>query len=195
MDYKEEWIVDGKILNRTKMMGYIVAMVESGASLPETCDVRGMPTMGEVYSWFDNHPDFLKAYERAEEVRAHRLGERAVYIGENTDRENVQADKLKVDVLLRAAARGNKRFQEKTVVEQKDEYSSMTVEQVRERVRRMLEADPSLRAVVDASGGQAALGIATQHLSCPALSVDPEETETLEAVDVEPTDIETHRPL
>jgi hypothetical protein len=147
MDYKQEWIVDGKILNRQKMMVYINALVASGTSLPELCDQRGMPTMQEVYSWFDNHPEFLRDYDRAEEIRAHKLGEKALDIGINTDRENVQADKLKVDVLLRAAARGNKRFQEKQIVEQRDEYASMTPEQIRERVRRMLEADPALSSV------------------------------------------------
>jgi hypothetical protein len=147
MDYKQEWIVDGKILNRQKMMVYINALVASGTSLPELCDQRGMPTMQEVYTWFDNHPEFLRDYDRAEEIRAHRMGEKAREIGENTDRENVQADKLKVDVLLRAAARGNKRFQEKQIVEQRDEYASMTPEQIRERVRRMLEADPALNSV------------------------------------------------
>jgi hypothetical protein len=103
--------------------------------------------MQEVYSWFDNHPEFLRDYDRAEEIRAHKLGEKALDIGINTDRENVQADKLKVDVLLRAAARGNKRFQEKQIVEQRDEYASMTPEQIRERVRRMLESDPALSSV------------------------------------------------
>jgi hypothetical protein len=129
------------------MMVYINALVASGTSLPELCDQRGMPTMQEVYSWFDNHPEFLRDYDRAEEIRAHKLGEKALDIGINTDRENVQADKLKVDVLLRAAARGNKRFQDKQIVEQRDEYASMTPEQIRERVRRMLEADPALNSV------------------------------------------------
>lgn len=192
MDYKEEWIVDGKILNRSRMMVYITTQIAEGVSLPELCDVRGMPTMQEVYSWFSNHPDFERDYNRAEEVRGHRLGEKALDIGINTDRENVQADKLKVDVLLRHAARSNKRFQDKQVVEQTDEYSNMTVEQVRERVRRMLEADPSLRAVLDASGGQDVLGTSMQHLSCPPLSVDPEETDTPEVVDTEPIDTDTH---
>jgi hypothetical protein len=32
-------------------------------------------------------------------------------------------------------------------VEQRDEYASMTPEQIRERVRRMLEADPALSSV------------------------------------------------
>jgi hypothetical protein len=147
MDYKQEWIVDGKILNRQKMMVYINALVASGTSLPELCDQRGMPTMQEVYSWFDNHPEFLRDYDRAEEIRAHKLGEKALDIGINTDRENVQADKLKVDVLLRAAARGNKRFQDKQVIEQKDEFANMSTEQLRAQVKRMIEADPSLSSV------------------------------------------------
>jgi hypothetical protein len=178
MDYKEEWIVDGKILNRQKMMVYINAIVASGTSLPELCDTRGMPTMQEVYTWFDNHPDFLRDYDRSEEIRAHRMGEKAREIGENTDRENVNADKLKVEVLLKAAARGNKRFQDKQVIEQKDEYASMTTEQIRDRVRRMLEADPSLKSIVDASGGLAVQEIEVQPVSSLALSEDHDKTDT-----------------
>lgn len=171
MDYKQEWIVDGKILNRQQMMHYVVAQVSDGTSLPILCDVRGMPSMQEVYSWFDNYPDFERDYARAEEIRAHRMGEKAIEIAENTDRENVNADKLKVDVLLKAAARGNRRWQDKQVVEQKDEYASMTPEQIRDRVRRMLEADPSLKLVL-AGTAPAVLEIEAQTLSSLPLSDD-----------------------
>lgn len=193
MDYKQEWIVDGKILNRKKMMLYIVTQISEGISLPELCEVRGMPTMQEIYSWFDNHPDFLREYERAEEIRGHRLGEKALDIGINTDRENVQADKLKVDVLLRHAARSNKRFQDKQVIEQKDEYAQMTVEQIRDRVRRMLEADPSLKSVLDASGLQDGLGTATPLPALSVQSLDPDEMDTPELDDSVPTDTENHQ--
>lgn len=179
MAYAQEWIVDGLILNRQKMMQYIVAQVSMGNSLPEICDVRGMPSMQEVYSWFDNHPDFLKDYDRAEEIRGHRMGEKAIEIAKDTDRENVSADKLKVETLLKAAARANKRYQEKQIVETRDEYASMSPDQVRARVRAMLEADPSLLASLP-QAHQDALGTSLPALSSEALTLDPEETDTPE---------------
>ncbi len=189
MDYKQEWIVDGKILNRKKMMLYIVTQISEGISLPELCAVRGMPTMQEIYSWFDNHPDFLREYERAEEIRGHRLGEKALDIGVNTDRENVAADKLKVDVLLRHAARSNRRYQDKQVIEQKDEYASMTIEQIKERVRRMLEADPSLRSALGASGLQDDLGNGEPLPALSVQSLDPDEMDTLDLDDSAPINL------
>lgn len=139
-----EWVVDGRKFNRYKIMDFIVARVANGESLPQVCESEQMPSMLEVYSWFSNHPDFEKAYKQAEEVRGHLLGEQALKIALDTDRENVQADKLKFEALSKAAARNNTRFQDKQVIEQKDEYANMTPEQIRNRIGRMIQADPSL---------------------------------------------------
>ena len=76
---------------------------------------------------------------------------RSERIADDTDRENVAADKLKVEVFSKAAARLNPRFQDKQVVENKDEYGQMTPEQVRDRIRRMVEANPELASLLPAS--------------------------------------------
>ena len=141
---KTEWSVDGRVFNRYRMMDYIVTRVSNGESLPQVCEKEEMPSMLQVYQWFNNHPDFEKAYKQAEEVRGHLLGEQALLVAMDTDRENVAADKLKFEALSKAAARTNLRFQDKQVQVQQDEYGAMTADQIRQRIGRMLEADPSL---------------------------------------------------
>ena len=135
--------------------------------------------MQEVYSWFSNHPDFEKDYEKAEEIRGHRMGERAIEIASGTDRENVAADKLKVETLLKAAARANRRFQDKQVTQVVDEYERMNADQVRLQIVKMIEANPSLLASLP-QAHQDALGTSLPALSSEPLTLDPEETDTPE---------------
>ena len=163
-----EWVVDGRSFNRYKMMDYIVTRIASGESLPEICSDPNMPSMLEVYGWADNHPAFVKEMNRAEEVRGHILGEKALQVALDTDRENVSADKLKFEALSKAAARLNSKFQDKQVVEQKDEYASMTPEQVRDRIKRMIAADPNLASFVPA--GMLEDRQSAQEIEVPVLS-------------------------
>lgn len=141
---RTEWKVDGHSFNRYKMMNYIVSRTANGELLSEICDHPEMPSVMEIYKWFDNHPEFEREYRVAEMARGHRLGDEVEMIARNTDRENVTADKLKTEVLGKAAARLNPRFQDKQVVQQTDEYVNMTPEQIRERIKRMIEANPLL---------------------------------------------------
>lgn len=145
---KEEYCVDGKNLSRYQLMDYIVTQISEGSSLPEVCDIPGVPTMQTLYEWQDNHPDFSKALYRAEEIRGHRLGEKALEIAMKTDRENVQADKLKVETLAKAAARTNRRFQDKVVQENVSEYDSMSPDQIKARIQAMVAANPELAVLV-----------------------------------------------
>ena len=136
--------VDGRKLNRYGVMEYVVVQMANGMSLPEICQIWGIPSMVEIYSWEDNHPDFKRDLRRAEEIRGHILGEKALEIAMSTDRENVTADKLRVETLSKAAARSNQRFQDKVVQQNVDDLSSMSETQIRERIARMLEANPDL---------------------------------------------------
>ena len=165
-----EWVVDGRKFNRYRMMEYIAVQVSMGDSLPEVCERIGMPDMRTVYSWFDNHPEFEREMRRAEEIRGHRLGERALRIAEATDRENVAADKLRVETLSKAAARTNTRFQDKQLTQVVDEFANLSVDQLKARVMRMLQANPDLADT-----------IAHQTLSgpdVPEIDVQPDELET-----------------
>ena len=148
---KSEWVVEGRNFNRYKMMDFIVSRVANGESLPKVCESEAMPSMLEVYSWFESHPDFEKAYRRAEEVRGHLLGEESLTIARETDRENVAADKLKVETLAKAAARANARFQDKQVVKTEDEFANMSAEQIKSRIDRILSQNPELTAHLPAS--------------------------------------------
>lgn len=162
-----EWEIDGRKFNRYKMMDFLVTRIANGESLPQVCGDPGMPSMLLVYSWFDNHPEFSKAMQRAEEVRGHLLGEQALLVATGTDRVNVSADKLKFEALSKAAARSNIRYQDKQVVQQQDEYANMTEEQVRQRIIRMVEANPALAEVV------------AKHPSLPEIGLLDVSSETL----------------
>jgi hypothetical protein len=172
---KSEWVVEGRHFNRYKMMDFIIARVAGGESLPDATKSEDMPSMQMVYSWFDNHPDFEKAYRRAEEIRGHRLGEDALQTALDTDRENVAADKLKFEALSKAAARTNNRFQDKVVNEIKDEYSSMTPDQIRTRIQRMIEGSPDLLQSLPPEH-LTSLGIQTLSDASPVLDVSPDES-------------------
>lgn len=150
-----EWQVDGRKFNRYRMMDYIVNRVSNGEPLPLVCDQKGMPSMQVVYAWYDNHPEFERDMRRADEIRGHRLGEEAIRIALETDRENVAADKLKVETLGKAAARMNSRFQDKQINVAQDEYANMTMDQLKARIIRMVEANPTLLSSVP---GHPALG-------------------------------------
>ena len=138
------WMLMDKPCDRYTMMDYIVSQVANGTLLSDVCKKGEMPSVLQVYSWFDNHPAFKNAMDRAELVRGHLLGDEVERIAKATDRENVAADKLKTDVLGKAAARLNPKFQDKVVQEVKDPYAHMTTDQLREKIRLMLQADPSL---------------------------------------------------
>ncbi len=193
---KIEWVVEGLKFNRYKMMDFIVSRVSNGEPLDEVCGPEEMPSMLEVYSWMDNHPDFASALKRAEEVRGHRLGEEALRVAMGTDRENVAADKLKFEALSKAAARLNSRYTDKQIIEQRDEYSNMTAEQIRDRISRMLQADPSLleKAQTLGFGNTPALpGTAEPPPASDALVLDCDEIHTPAEAEIEPTDQDPDR--
>lgn len=139
-----QYVVNGKAFTIYQMMEYIIAQVSSGESLPDVCNDPGMPDMKTIYSWFDNHPEFERDYYRAEEIRGHRMGEEALEVARRADRVNVNAQKLTVETLSKFAARSNRRFQDKQVIEKPDEFANLTIDQIHARIARMLEANPSL---------------------------------------------------
>ena len=145
---KSEWVVEGRSFNRYKMLDFIITRVANGESLPKICSADDMPSMLQVYEWFDSHPDARTAYNRAEEVRGHILGEEALQTARDTDRENVAADKLKFEALSKAAARSNTRFQDKATVKIEDEFANLSADQIKDRIRRIIQTNPDLVGMV-----------------------------------------------
>lgn len=178
---KSEWVVEGRHFNRYKLMDFIVARVGNGESLPQVCASDAMPSILEVYGWFDNHPEFEKAYKRAEEVRGHLLGEQALKTALDTDRENVAADKLKFEALSKAAARLNTRYQDKVQVQNVDEFANMSEEQIKNRIRMMLSRSPELSDLVPAgvlSGNPTSKETESQDAVLDLPSLDLVQTDT-----------------
>ena len=172
---RERWVVNGQEFNRYAMMEYIVAQTAAGELLSDICKGARMPTMLQVYSWFDNHPEFETQFRRAERARGHLLGDEVERTAKNTDRENVSADKLKCEILGKAAARLNERFQDKAVVQNKDDYSALTADQIKERILRMAEGNPELLALLQA-GAPALEAPKRDELSDVVIEVEAEPT-------------------
>ena len=188
---KSEWVVAGHHFNRYKMMNFIVARTANGELLSEVCSEEGMPSVMQVYSWFENHPEFERQFRLAEMARGHMLGDEVERIARGTDRENVSADKLKTEVLSKAAARLNPRFQDKQLVEQRDEFKDASREQILDRIKRMVEANPHLLDAIPAAM-QSSLEM-QEPIDVPALPMqDHEQTDNADVVDVEPTDPEDY---
>lgn len=174
------WVVNGKPLNRYKMMEWIVSQTAAGELLSDLCKKANMPSMLQVYAWFDNHPEFETQYRRAERARGHLLGDEVERTARNTDRENVSADKLKCEILGKAAARLNERFQDKAVVQNQDDYSKLSIEQIRERIKRMVENNPELTSVLQEAPNLEA-PLQQEELACSTGEVIDAETEPLES--------------
>jgi len=192
MEFRDmEWAINGRIFKISQMQEYIFTQVAAGDPLNEICDRPGMPSMEMVYSWEDNYPEFARDMARATEIRGHRLGEEAIKIARETDRVNVNADKLRVETLSKAAARMNARFQDKQVIEKPDELAQMTMEQLQARISRMIQANPHLASVIS---GLPTLGHQGGQESPEPLTVLPESSECLPSVQThsaavpEPTD-------
>lgn len=170
----KDWMIQGKARNRYWVMENIVSRVAAGESLPSICRSEEYPSIQQVYAWFKCHPDFEKVYREAEEVRGHLLGEQALEIALTTDRENVAADKLKIETLSKFAARANNRFQDKAVQQNIDEYSTMTSEQIKQRIKALLAANPELTTSTPGSLQDA------QGTALPSLASAPIEADLVE---------------
>lgn len=142
------WHIDDKGYDRYDMMALLIHLVSEGFGLVEICDDGDFPSLHEVRSWYGNHPSFQRDLEEAEKTRGEILGENALQLALASTNHTVAADKLKYEALSKAAARLNDKYQDKQVVKTEDATSRMTDEQIRERLRSIMEANPDLASVI-----------------------------------------------
>ena len=140
MSYEEKWNINGVDYTRQAIMKKIVDWVSDGNPLKMFCDQPGAPSIGKVYYWFKNYPEFHDDFRAAEEAGGHSLGDRALmtamYV---TSPEEVPAAKLKYDAMVRRAAQMNQRFQDKQVFRAETDVKTLSESELTERRNQLLE--------------------------------------------------------
>lgn len=140
MAYEEKWNINGVDYTRQAIMKKIIEWVSDGNPLKMFCDQPGAPSIGKVYYWFKNYPEFHDDFRAAEEAGGHSLGDRALmtamYV---TSPEEVPAAKLKYDAMVRRAAQMNQRFQDKQVFRAETDVKTLSESELNERRNLLLE--------------------------------------------------------
>jgi hypothetical protein len=130
----EEWNINGSILSRSDVMFKVCDWIANGNQLKLFCGQAGAPSVGTIYKWFKNYPEFEKDFRAAEEASGHILAETAlsevIHLSESGD---VPVVKLRYDALTRRAAQMNPRFQDKQVYKQEQDIQSVSDEELKRR--------------------------------------------------------------
>jgi hypothetical protein len=96
-------------LRTPELMKEILDLVLAGYNIDGICSRKGIPDRATIYRWLLDDPKFSKAYKEAVSLRAHNT---FLDVFEIADRpkatiRDVQADRLRCSVRLRAAAIAN----------------------------------------------------------------------------------------
>jgi hypothetical protein len=132
--YAEEWNINGLKLSRSDVMFKVCDWVANGNSLKLFCEQAGSPSVGTIYKWFKNYPEFERDFRAAEEASGHILAETALFeVIHLTESADVPVTKLRYDALTRRAAQMNPRFQDKQVYKQEQDIQSVSDEELKRR--------------------------------------------------------------
>lgn len=135
----DEWTINGTIHGRQDIMFKVLDWITEGNSLKTFCDQPGAPSIGTIYKWFKNHPDFEKDYRMAEEAAAHVMSDKALLeVIHLTEREDVPVVKLRYDALTRRAAQMSQKFQDKQVFRQEEDIKSVSDEELKRRKEELM---------------------------------------------------------
>lgn len=111
----------------------ICQRLANGESLRSVCRDGAMPVASTVFKWMREHTEFSKQYARAKEESADALLEDMLDIADETDSDNVQVARLRVDVRKWAASKlkpkkyGDKLQQELSGPDGKELPQSITI--------------------------------------------------------------------
>ena len=130
----DSWEINGISHKRQDIMFKTLDWITDGNTLKMFCEQPGAPSVGTIYKWFKNHPEFEKDYRMAEESAAHIMADKALTDVLNlTDKEEVPAAKLKYDALTRRAAQMSQKFQDKQVFRQEEDIKSISDDELKRR--------------------------------------------------------------
>ena len=68
-----------------------------GNSLNRITQMDSMPSISTVYRWHRQFPEFRKKYELAREDQVETFADELIIIADNTESDQVQRDRLKID--------------------------------------------------------------------------------------------------
>jgi len=136
----DSWTINGVEYSRQDIMFKVLDWVSDGNPLKMFCDQAGAPSIGSIYKWFKNHPEFEKDFRAAEEAGGHSLGDQALIEAiKLTEREDVPIVKLKYDAMTRRAAQMNQKFQDKQVFRQEDDIKTISHDELMRRREELLQ--------------------------------------------------------
>lgn len=130
----EVWTINGVEHSRPDLMFRITDWVAEGNSLKMFCDQPGAPSVGTIYKWFKNYPEFERDFRASEEAGAHIMADKALLeVLHTNEREDVPIVKLKYDALTRRAAQMSQKFQDKQVFRQEEDVKSVSDDELKRR--------------------------------------------------------------
>jgi len=130
----DTWTINGAHYNRQDIIYKVLDWITEGNSLKMFCEQVGAPSIGTIYKWFKNHPEFERDYRLAEEAAAHIMSDKALLeVVHLTEREDVPVVKLRYDALTRRAAQMSQKFQDKQVFRQEEDIKSVSDDELRRR--------------------------------------------------------------
>lgn len=83
----------------------ICERLADGESMRSVCRDPKMPAMTTVFRWLRENDEFRQQYEVAKDEAADAMIEDIVDIADNSDSDNIQVDRLRVDVRKWAASK------------------------------------------------------------------------------------------
>jgi len=135
----DEWMINGTSHSRQDIMFKVLDWITEGNSLKMFCEQPGAPSIGTIYKWFKNHPDFERDYRMAEEAAAHVMSDKALLeVVHLTEREDVPVVKLRYDALTRRAAQMSQKFQDKQVFRQEEDIKSVSDDELKRRKEELM---------------------------------------------------------
>lgn len=120
----------------------LLALIASGKSMREACQMEGMPTRWQIQDLLRNDEIFASQYARACMMRADEIFDEIFEIADSATQENVNAARLQVDTRKWSLARMNPRkYGDKLAIGGADDLPAMKHEDVTpaERMRLRLE--------------------------------------------------------
>lgn len=135
----ESWSINGVEHSRQDIMFKVLDWITDGNTLKMFCEQPGAPSVGTIYKWFKNHPEFERDFKTAEESAAHIMADKALTdVLHLEDREQVAVAKLQYDALTRRAAQMSQKFQDKQVFRQEEDIKSVSDEELKRRREELM---------------------------------------------------------
>lgn len=145
------YVIRGRVVSNSEVKRYIIEQIAAGLPLPVIVDAAKsarFPSLFTVRKWLRQDDKFAEAYKMAREIRGERLGEKALQVALDATEENVKVAKLQHEALSKHAARLNRDYQDKQVIEQQvDPITVMPMADAISRLKALMSIPEVARQV------------------------------------------------